>query len=103
MSAVELFTTTANTLPSTIATLGTYLVTIGGVFLIITFVYSYGAAKLPYAYNTSVGSSSAFLWSILAFFFSGLYYPYYAYFVNPVGAPPVSIISPLVGGQRRRK
>jgi hypothetical protein len=102
MTAVELFTSVANNLPAAAATLGTYLVFSVGVFLVGSFLYSFGAAKLSYAYNTSVGSSSTFLWSILAFFFSGFYYPYYAYFVNPVGAPPASIIPPLVGGRRRK-
>jgi len=102
MNAVELFTSAASNLPGTIAAVGTYLVTVVGFFLVFSFVYSYGAAKLSYAYNTSVGSSSTFLWSILAFFFSGFYYPYYAYFVNPVGAPTASIIPPLVGGRRRK-
>ena len=102
MTAVELFTSVANNLPAAAATFGTYLVFGVGFFLITSFVYSYGAAKLSYAYNTSVGSSSTFLWSILAFFFSGFYYPYYAFFVNPVGAPTASIISPLVGGKRRK-
>jgi hypothetical protein len=102
MSAVELFTSAATNLPAVAATLGTYLVFSVGVFLVGSFVYSYGAAKLSYAYNTSVGSSNAFLWSILAFFFSGFYYPFYAFFVNPVGAPTASIVSPLVGGRRRK-
>ena len=93
MSAVELFTTAASNLPAAAATIGTYLVTIVGVFLVISFLYSYGAAKLSYAYNTSIGSSNAFLWSILAFFFSGFYYPFYAFFVSPVGASPASTLS----------
>jgi hypothetical protein len=102
MTAVELFTTLTSNLPAAAATVGTYLVIVSGLFLVCTFVYSYGAAKLSYAYNTSVGSSSTFLWSILAFFFSGFYYPYYAFFVNPVGAPSTSIVSPIVGGRRRK-
>ena len=102
MTAVELFTSVANNLPAAAATLGTYLVFSVGFFLISSFLYSYGAAKLSYAYNTSVGSSSTFLWSILAFFFSGFYYPYYAYFVNPVGASPASTLPSLVGGKRRK-
>ena len=101
-SAVELFTSVANNLPEAAATLGTYLVFSVGFFLISSFIYSYGAAKLSYAYNTSLGSSNAFLWSILAFFFSGFYYPFYAFFVNPVGAAPASITSPLIGGKRRK-
>lgn len=102
MTAVELFSSVASNLPAAVATFGTYLVIIVGFFLITSFVYSYGAAKLSYAYNTSVGSSSTFLWSILAFFFSGFYYPYYAFFVNPVGAPPASTLPSLVGGKRRK-
>jgi len=102
MTAVELFTSVANNLPAAAATLGTYLVFSVGFFLISLFLYSYGAAKLSYAYNTSVGSSNAFLWSILAFFFSGFYYPFYAYFVNPVGASPASTLPSLVGGRRRK-
>jgi hypothetical protein len=101
MSAVELFTSVATNLPAAAATIGSYLFTISIVFLITSFLYSYGAAKLSYAYNTSVGSSNTFLWSILAFFFSGFYYPFYAFFVNPVGAPP-SITTPLIGGRRRK-
>jgi len=103
MSAVELFTTAANNLPAAAATLGTYLVFSVGVFLVGSFLYSFGAAKLSYAYNSSIGSSSAFLWSILAFFFSGLYYPYYAFFVNPVGAPPAAMSLPTVGGRRQSR
>jgi hypothetical protein len=100
---MEAFTALASDLPGTAAKLGSYLVFSAGLVLFFSFVYSYGAAKLSYAYNTSVGSSSAFLWSILAFFFSGFYYPYYAFFVNPVGAPPTSLTLPIVGGVRKRK
>ena len=98
MNAVELFTSAASNLPGTIAAVGTYLVAITGFFLVTAFLYSFGAAKLSYAYNTSIGSSSTFLWSILAFFFSGFYYPYYAYFVNPVGATPAAA---MMGGRRK--
>jgi hypothetical protein len=99
---MEAFTAVASNLPGTVAKLGSYLMFSAGLVLFFSFVYSYGAAKLSYAYNTSVGSSSAFLWSILAFMFSGFYYPYYAFFVNPVGAPSGSTPLPIVGGRRRK-
>jgi hypothetical protein len=99
---MEAFTALASNLPSAAAKLGSYLAFSAGLVLFFSIIYSYGAAKLSYAYNTSVGSSSAILWSILAFMFSGIYYPYYAYFVNPVGAPSVSMTLPIVGGRRRK-
>lgn len=64
--------------------------------LLLSFMYSYGAAKLSYCYNVSTGNpGGAFLYSLLAFFFSGIYYPYYAWFVNPLCA------APQVGGRRK--
>jgi len=56
-------------------------------YLVFILVFSYGAAKLSYAYNVSIGTSSGMttLYSVLSFFLSSLYYPYYAIFLNPVG------------------
>jgi len=53
------------------------------IFLMIT---SYGAARLSYCYNISVGNTTdaAFLFSILCFFFPSFYYPYYALVLNPL-------------------
>jgi hypothetical protein len=62
-------------------------VTISMIFmLIIGFLCSYGAAKLSWCYNKFNGAdnSTCLGWSILAFFFSGLYYPYYGVFLNPL-------------------
>jgi hypothetical protein len=63
--------------------------------LILTIIFSYGAAKLSYDMFQSVG------WSILAFIFSGFYYPYYALFLNRPAAlstpPPMGMM-----GARRR-
>jgi hypothetical protein len=102
MSALELFTNAATTnLPGMAAKIGSYLLFITVLFLFFIFVYSFGAAKLSYAYNTSVGSSMAFLWAILAFFFSGFYYPYYAFFVSPVGAAAPVPVS-MMGGRRKK-
>ena len=56
------------------------------VFFILGFLNSYGAARLSWCYNTFYGASPAvsFGWSFLCFFFSGLYYPVYALFLDPV-------------------
>jgi hypothetical protein len=55
-------------------------------FVILAFLCSYGAAKLSWCYNKFNGAdnSTCLGWSILAFFFSGLYYPYYGVFLNPL-------------------
>ena len=57
-----------------------------GVVLLITILYSAGAARLSWCYNISVGNSKteAFIWSFICFFFSGIYYPFYALVLNPV-------------------
>lgn len=56
------------------------------VALLLMIVVSFGAAKLSYCYNIHMGSSEgvAFLWSILSFFFSSLYYPFYGLFLDPL-------------------
>jgi hypothetical protein len=71
----------------------------GGVGLLIFFafgiLYCYGAAKLSYSYNMSIGNGgSAFFWAVLCYFFAAIYYPYYAIMLNPVG-------SVMSGGRRR--
>lgn len=60
------------------------------VSIVISVLYAYGAAKLSYCYNVSIGNGgSAFMWSVLAFFFSAAYYPYYSLFLNPLCAAKV--------------
>lgn len=56
------------------------------VYVILSFLWSYGAAKLSWTYNSYIGSSwgTSFTFSFLAFIFSEFYYPYYAYFLNPI-------------------
>lgn len=56
-------------------------------------IFSYGAAKVNWTVNQS------YFWAILAFLFSGFYYPYYAFFQAPSG---VSGIMQAVGARRRR-
>jgi hypothetical protein len=55
-------------------------------------IFSYGAAKVNWTVNQS------YFWAIIAFIFSGFYYPYYAFFQ----APSVSGIMQAVGARRRR-
>ena len=56
------------------------------VYIVLVFVYSYGAAKLSWGYNYYVGNSwgISFFYSFLAFIFSEFYYPLYAYLLNPI-------------------
>ena len=84
---------TSDGVPVAAASVGGLIAVIIVVFLVgtvISFLPAYGAAKLSYCYNTSIGNAeSAFMWSFLAFFFCGLYYPYYALFLNPLCAVKV--------------
>jgi hypothetical protein len=53
-------------------------------------LFAYGAAKLSWCLNQSYG------WSFLCFLFPGFYYPYYAFFLNPLCTTVAQ-----VGGRRR--
>ena len=53
--------------------------------VIVHLIFSYGAAKLSYDKFGSVG------WAILDFFFSWIYYPYYALFLN-TPSPALGIV-----------
>lgn len=63
--------------------------------LILSILFSYGAAKLSYDMFHSVG------WSILAFIFSGFYYPYYALFLNRPAAMSAPPPMGMMGARRR--
>lgn len=54
--------------------------------VLFTILYSYGAARLSWCYNIHIGNSKseAFMWALLNLFFSSIYYPYYAIFLNPL-------------------
>ena len=52
-------------------------------------LFAYGAAKLSWCLNSSYG------WSFICFLFPGFYYPYYAFFLNPLCNVP------MMGGKRR--
>lgn len=66
-------------------------VLLGIIPLVLWFVYHYGAAKLSYNTYGSTG------WSILAFIFAPVYYPYYGLFVST----PVS--TGIFGAARKLK
>lgn len=57
-------------------------------YIILAFIWSYGAAKLSWSYNRYVGNGwgESFTFSFLAFIFSEFYYPFYAYFLNPINS-----------------
>ena len=48
--------------------------------IVYSFLYSYGAARLSWNYNISVGNTTgdAFFNSLMAYIFSSFYYPFYA-------------------------
>jgi hypothetical protein len=54
--------------------------------IVVVVLYAYGAAKLSYCYSIQQGmpNGTAFMWSILAFFFCGWYYPFYGLYLNPI-------------------
>ena len=67
----------------------TYIV----ISILISILFSFGAAKLSYDRFRSIG------WAIVAFLFSGLYYPYYAFFVS--SGPAVMAPTGMLGAMRR--
>lgn len=49
-------------------------------------IFSIGAARLSYIYNVNLGTSTGMtiVYSGLSFLFSSLYYPYYAFVLDPL-------------------
>jgi hypothetical protein len=71
------------------------------IFALFILIFCYGAAKLSYNYNMSINNGSmVYLWCILCFFFSSIYYPYYAFFLNPLLFN--SVVGIRVGGGRQK-
>jgi hypothetical protein len=58
--------------------------------LIFALLSAAGAAYLSIKLNTHLGTSSGWMmfYAVLAFLFSEIYYPVYAFFFNPIGAKP---------------
>jgi len=70
--------------------------------IILSLSFSVGSAMLSYHYNVYMGnSSSAIIWAILAYFFSGFYYPFYAFFLDPLPTMSPVMIPALTGSARR--
>ncbi len=70
------------------------------IFIFIgVLLYNFGAARLAYCAFTRMGygGGGAFLMSIIAWFFSGIYYPIHALFLTSECSVPQ-----FVGGRRRR-
>ena len=84
----------------------TFAVTSAIVFMIASLVFailtSYGAARLSYCYNKYTGATDtmALFFAVLCFFFSFLYYPYYAVFLSPLCSLNKNGAS-MSGGRRR--
>lgn len=70
--------------------------------LFVLFSYNYGASRLAYCAfaRMGYGDGVAFIVSIIAWFFSGIYYPIHALFITTECSAPSSTI--LTGGKRRR-
>ena len=66
---------------------------IGLLSVLPSILFSLGAAKLSYDRFRSFG------WALLAFLFSAIYYPYYAFFIS--GGPALNSPTGLVGAARR--
>jgi ABC-type uncharacterized transport system permease subunit len=58
------------------------------IYVLFLIFFGLGAARLSYTYNVSIGNSVsvALAYAVLNFFFSSFYYPFYAFFLNPVGS-----------------
>lgn len=80
-----------STFLSSISPLGILWAVIGFLPMII---FSYGAAKVNWSVNQS------YFWAIIAFLFSGFYYPYYAFFQMPTTI--TGSVMQAVGARRRR-
>ena len=72
--------------PVSHSSMGAYFITIVIVVIVVIFANLYGAARLSWCYNTFYGTTGflRFFYSLLCFFNSGLYYPFYAIFLDPV-------------------
>ena len=76
----------ASNAPINFATVGANALLILILVFIIIIANCYGAARLSWCYNTFYGAGEAekLLWALLCFFYSGIYYPFYALFLDPV-------------------
>jgi len=85
---------------------GVLVGSLAGFFLLIIFciAYCYGAAKLSWSYNSYYGAttSTKVIFSILCYIFPFNYYPFYAFFLDPItGRLARTQIQTLTGAGRR--
>ena len=73
--------------------------------LVVYLAFGLGAARLSYCYSMYSGNDTvtAILFAALAFFFPGIYYPFYALLLNPVcgmARRNKGVMGSLIGGRR---
>lgn len=73
------------------------------IMMVVAFLASFGAARLSWCYNMYVGNSTSIsiFYALLAFWFSGFYYPFYAWFLNPICDMKMAGVAATMGGRRR--
>jgi len=96
-------TTTSTTTTLPMGAIGTGILGLSILIVVVSFIAAFGAARLSYCYNLSVGngSSTALMFAVICFIFPSLYYPYYALFLNPLCNPPASSSVFQLGGTKR--
>jgi uncharacterized integral membrane protein len=80
-------TNTENTIDASLASQSLAVVILLFIILFILAVLNmYGAGRLSYCYNRYYGADIglAWIWAVLSALFSGLYYPIYGIFLNPL-------------------
>ena len=90
---------TPNTAVTNVSGVGLFgLITMFIFIVVIVFGYNYGASRLAYCYMTrsGYGEGVAFIFSVLAWLFSGFYYPIHAIFLSN------ECVVPQMGGRRRK-
>jgi hypothetical protein len=72
--------------PINFATIGAFSLFSLILMFVVIFANCYGAARLSWCYNTfyGAGEGEKLLYALLCFFYSGIYYPFYAIFLDPV-------------------
>lgn len=85
------------------ATSTTPFIILFGIVCLLCFIYNIGAVRLSWCYNTSIGTNFPLkiVYAFIAFFFSSIYYPFYAFFLDEtcIQTPPIT----QIGGSRRHR
>ena len=72
---------------------GIYSFIFGG--MLIFFLIGFGAARLSFCYNQSIGTSIelTYIYAAIAFIFCYAYYPFYSFFLNPLCVKRTNMMS----------